>query len=510
MTLLNRTNSDWWNVRQMNGEEGFVPANYVREVEPRIIQKTTKKPVKVAERHRVKKVVMKQQPVKVKKEKQLSPQKSPKQNGSSPKDGKGVQQRQESIEAAYQNLLSVSKERRHYLEDAIRLFGFFRECSDFEAWMVDKEKMLTVEDPKENVEVRKKKFENFLTDMSASKLRMDEIDRQVGEFVQNKHSQLDAIRSRSRQIHSRWDRLNQLRSQKERSLEGATSVELFHRTCDDARDWMAEKLQKIDIDEVGRDMKTVQALQRRHENLERELAPVEEKFNRVNLLADSVKAAYPTERTNVVKRQGELQGLWDQVKERAAERRSRLEDSMGLQILANSAKSLLAWVSEVKVALNSFEPARDVATAEDNLKKHHDLGDDIRNHEDEFADIQALGEKLLLKNKDNEEMKATLKQLQDEQNAIHQGWQEKLDYLRQAVDLQMFNREADQIDSITSSHDALLDFEDLGTTLDDVEALSKRHENLINTLLVQDQRVAAFSGMADKLIAAGPLQEQGD
>ncbi|KAH7971901.1 hypothetical protein HPB52_003666 [Rhipicephalus sanguineus] len=474
MTLLNRTNSDWWNVRQMDGEEGFVPANYVREVEPRIVQKTTKKPVKVAERHRVKKVVMKQQPVKVKKEKQLSPQKSPKQNGSSPKDGKGVQQRQESIEASYQNLLSVSKE-----------------------------KMLTVEDPKENVEVRKKKFENFLTDMSASKLRMDEIDRQVGEFVQNKHSQLDAIRSRSRQIHSRWDRLNQLKTQKERSLEGATSVELFHRTCDDARDWMAEKLQKIDIDEVGRDMKTVQALQRRHENLERELAPVEEKFNRVNLLADSVKAAYPTERTNVVKRQGELQGLWDQVKDRAAERRSRLEDSMGLQILANSAKSLLAWVSEVKVALNSFEPARDVATAEDNLKKHHDLGDDIRNHEDEFADIQALGEKLLLKNKDNEEMKATLKQLQDEQNVILRGWQEKLDYLRQAVDLQMFNREADQIDSITSSHDALLDFEDLGTTLDDVEALSKRHENLINTLLVQDQRVAAFSGMADKLIAAG-------
>ncbi|KAH6925479.1 hypothetical protein HPB50_005728 [Hyalomma asiaticum] len=67
----------------------------------------------------------------------------------------------------------------------------------------------------------------------------------------------------------------------------------------------------------------------------------------------------------------------------------------------------------------------------------------------------------------------------------------------------MFNREADQIDSITSSHDALLDFEDLGTTLDDVEALSKRHENLINTLLVQDQRVAAFSDMANKLIAAG-------
>ncbi|KAM7288321.1 spectrin beta chain, non-erythrocytic 1 [Ixodes scapularis] len=285
-------------------------------------------------------------------------------------------------------------------------------------------------------------------------------------------------------------------------------VELFHRTCDDARDWMSEKMQKIDTDEVGRDMKTVQALQRRHENLERELAPLEEKFNRVNLLADSVKASYPAERSNVAKRQAELQSIWDQVKERAAERRSRLEDSMGLQILANSAKSLLAWVSEVKVALNSFEPARDVATAESNLKKHHYLGDEITRHEDEFSDIQKLGQKLLLKNKDGEEIRATLAQLQEEQSAIHRGWQEKLDYLRQGVDLQMFNREADQIDSITSSHDALLDFEDLGTTLDDVEALSKRHENLINTLAVQDQRVAAFSEMADKLIAAGHCESK--
>lgn len=69
MTLLNRTNSDWWNVRQQNGEEGFVPANYVREVEPKLVKKTVKKPVVITERQRVKKVVMKPK----KKEKPLSP-----------------------------------------------------------------------------------------------------------------------------------------------------------------------------------------------------------------------------------------------------------------------------------------------------------------------------------------------------------------------------------------------------------------------------------------------------
>ena len=65
------------------------------------------------------------------------------------------------------------------------------------------------------------------------------------------------------------------------------SVELFHRTCDEAKDWMEEKIDKLDNEELGRDLRTVQALQRKHQNLERELAPLEERVNRINHLAAS-------------------------------------------------------------------------------------------------------------------------------------------------------------------------------------------------------------------------------
>lgn len=52
--------------------------------------------------------------------------------------------------------------------------------------------------------------------------------------------------------------------------------------------------------------------------------------------------------------------------------------------------------------------------------------------------------------------------LGEEQRAIHRGWQEKGDWLRQCMDLQLFNREADQIDAATRSHEAFLDYKDLG------------------------------------------------
>ena len=48
----------------------------------------------------------------------------------------------------------------------------------------------------------------------------------------------------------------------------------------------------------------------------------------------------------------------------------------------------------MKVLLNTHDSATDVTTAELLLKVHQDLGDDIRAHEDEFREIQHLGEKL--------------------------------------------------------------------------------------------------------------------
>jgi len=53
MILLQKTNKDWWSVRQKSGHEGYVPANYMKDVDPKIIQKVRKRPVKVPKKVRV-------------------------------------------------------------------------------------------------------------------------------------------------------------------------------------------------------------------------------------------------------------------------------------------------------------------------------------------------------------------------------------------------------------------------------------------------------------------------
>ncbi|XP_055551148.1 spectrin beta chain, non-erythrocytic 1 isoform X2 [Wyeomyia smithii] len=506
MILQNRTNPDWWNVRKLDGVEGFVPANYVKEIEARPVPCLIRKAEKVKVMQKVKKTILVKQVVPVKRVRpakisQAKPLVKRRTDGDESIDSNdSVDKRQKHINSTYDQLQELAERRRALLEDSICLFRFYRECDDFEKWIKDKEKMLRTDDPKDNVETAKRKFETFLTDLSASSKRVEAIDSDVEDFVRQGHSQLDKVKARQRQIHQMWEHLNYLKGQKEKNLEGASSVELFNRTCEEAIDWMNEKMTQLDNAEVGPDLKTVQALQRRHENLERELAPVQEKVSRVNLLGNTVKNSYPSERDNVTDKQKDIQGLWKKVQEKAKERRSRLENAVGQQIFTNSTKALLSWIEGVHNQLNAEETARDVETAENLLKKHNDLAEEIKAHDDEFQQLAQLGNQLQQRNPNLVEVPEMINKLATEQQALHAGWQTKEWKLQQCIELQIFNREADKIDATTKSHEAYLEYDDLGDSLDDVEAILKRHTDFENTLGAQDKILKNFSEGADKLI----------
>ena len=276
MILLNKTNPDWWSIRKPDGTDGFVPALYVREIEPKVIQVQVRKPERVRSTQRVKKTRMVRQVVPVRRVKSTRSAVKPAKR-QVPSDAENLDKRMKKINDTYDQLQELATRRHALLEDAIRLYAFYRECDDFEKWIKDREKMLKADDSKDSVETARRKYEKFLTDLSASGKRVEAIDIAVEEFINQGHSQLDKVPARQRHIHQLWEHLNWLKAQKEKSLEGASSVELFNRTCDEAHDWMLEKITQLDTAELGPDLKTVQALQRRHQHLERELAPVEEK-----------------------------------------------------------------------------------------------------------------------------------------------------------------------------------------------------------------------------------------
>ena len=67
---------------------------------------------------------------------------------------------------------------------------------------------------------------------------------------------------------------------------GAHEIQRFNRDADETIVWIAEKDNMISTDDYGRDLASVQALQRKHEGVERDLAALEEKVGSL-LLSNS-------------------------------------------------------------------------------------------------------------------------------------------------------------------------------------------------------------------------------
>ncbi|KAJ0169742.1 hypothetical protein K1T71_014348 [Dendrolimus kikuchii] len=490
MFLINKTNPDWWSVRKADRTDGFVPANYVREIEPRIVPVQVRRPEKVRTVQRVKKTVLVKQVVPVKRNKPSQRRASravmPVQKVVT------VETRMGEIQRDYDELLKLSAARRAQLEDAIKLYSFFAECDDFDKWMKDKEKMLKTDDGEESVDTAKRKYEERSHIRDLLERRKNTISCVVAVCRKRQNNPLPGGRVFTRlDDYHPWSRV---------CRHNNFDVELFSRTCDEALDWMGEKEQQLAASSSpASDLRTVRALQRRHAQLERELEPLREKVNTVSLLADSVKSQYPTEKANVEARQRQIHEMWERCQAQARERRNRLESAVGHEIFGHSSAQLQAWLLKVREQLAQECTAKDVATAENLQKQHQELLDDIKTHDDEFKEVIGLGKQLLANNPGLTDVSDKIKALEAEQKAVHKDWQDKDAYLKQLVQLQCFNREADQIDASSGAHEAYLDYKQFGSSVDEAEALVKRHEELEARLVAQDDRLTAFAQRAQAL-----------
>merc|ERR1711962_1109158 len=132
LTLLNSNNKDWWKV-EVNDRQGFVPAAYVKKIDPGL-------------------TASQQQLV----------------------DSSSVGSRQASIEKMYDNLIELGSQRKKRLEETMQAYKLVREAAEMSNWIKTKEQHAQVSDctdDLEQVEVMQKKFDDFQADLKANEVR---------------------------------------------------------------------------------------------------------------------------------------------------------------------------------------------------------------------------------------------------------------------------------------------------------------------------------------------------
>ncbi len=86
------------------------------------------------------------------------------------------------------------------------------------------------------------------------------------------------------------------------------------RDADETKSWMDEKDTALLSDDYGRDLASVQALQRKHEGLERDLAALEDKVKVLGGEVRRLQSKHPDNADQIAAKQAEIVGLWEGIK----------------------------------------------------------------------------------------------------------------------------------------------------------------------------------------------------
>ncbi|KPP71819.1 spectrin alpha chain, non-erythrocytic 1-like [Scleropages formosus] len=395
-----------------------------------------------------------------------------------------IRTRLEELHRLWELLLQRTQEKGVRLLQAQKLVQYLRECEDALDWISDK-----------------KKFEEFQTDLAAHEERVNDVNQLAAKLVQETHPEAELITRKQDEVNAAWQRLKGLAQQRQGKLFGAAEVQRFNRDVDETISWIKEKEQLMASDDFGRDLASVQALLRKHEGLERDLAALEDKVNTLGTEAERLQQTHPQNASQIHLKRDELITNWEQIRTLAAERHARLNDSYRLQRFTADFRDLTSWVTEMKALINADELANDVAGAEALLDRHQEHKGEIDAHEDSFKSTDEAGQALLnTGHYASEEVKEKLGTLSDERESLLELWELRRQQYEQCMDLQLFYRDTEQVDNWMSKQEAFLLNEDLGDSLDSVEALLKKHEDFEKSLSAQEEKITALDEFATKLI----------
>ncbi|XP_069494913.1 spectrin beta chain, non-erythrocytic 5 isoform X2 [Ambystoma mexicanum] len=502
LELLDRTNPDTWLLKDPTGRKVSVPVTYATEVEPRVVKVTVMRTLvqssPAAERS---------QPL----QKHFKAQTGPEANDASMLmndphfDPDYIRKTQNGIDSAYRDLQTLSEHRTKTLEEAIHLYGFYGSCGEFQSWMDDKEKVFQALQPKsDNVDVIQHKYQNFLTELAAGKARLHEINRLADEFGKRGPNKRDEIQALQKQINKSWKDLEALREQKDCELLGVADVRIFLEDCQSLQLLLQEKLDHFKSAEASTTPMALEAERRSLANTEHDIYALEYKITSLKSIAKSIGSTSPAESLAIQKQVEGMEKLLTKLKEQAAEKKRNLEVAHAHQMFLLEDRKHRLWVDGVKEKLSSDELGSDVTSAEQLLKEHQYLLKEIEHAKESSKQLAELGKKVSDgKPTSTADVLESVDRLSRENRKLGEMWLQRRKKLEEAVELQLFHREADRINAALSGHEAFLRVDDLQGELGTVHSLLTRHEEFQNLLTTLTHRVDLMRQHGDRLAQNG-------
>lgn len=149
-----------------------------------------------------------------------------------------------------------------------------------------------------------------------------------------------------------------------------------------------------------------------------------------------------------------------------------------------------------------------LADAEKLLSQHQQIREDIENYTEDYNSMMEYGERITQDQTDPQYMflRERLRALRDGWTELYQMWENRQQLLSQSLNLQMFLRDAKQVEVLLNQQEHYLAKDEAIqriSNLEQVENLIKRHETFLTTMEANEEKINSVVQFAQRLCDDG-------
>ncbi|NXX16052.1 SPTN5 protein, partial [Podargus strigoides] len=303
----------------------------------------------------------------------------------------------------YQNLIAVSKSRKSQLEDALKLFEFFRDCKEEELWISEKWKLArttTLGKDVGQITASIQKHKALEVECNSHRAICADVMRRGWELSQKNPARQEDILRQTDNLQKLWQQLQDEVADRKNRLQAAALIKQYFADIDEANSWLRERQPLLASKDYGKDESSAEALLHRHLRLEKEIAAYSAEMRRLKeqagIAAEQAPAAIvktevssdlnqkttkmPFSRTwatsetafpgtsspdvhflpeNIWKTQDEIDSLYEDLQSMAEDRKKALEEMIGYYRFCSSCEEFQSWMKDKENIFRTLQPQAD-------------------------------------------------------------------------------------------------------------------------------------------------------
>merc|ERR1719412_3462894 len=382
-------------------------------------------------------------------------------------------------------LLEKSAVRRTMLEDSYKFQQFERDCDETKGWINEKLKVATDDsylDPT-NLNGKVQKHQNFEVELHSNKTRFDEVVSTGEDLIESGHTQSDKIKSKLEEITQLWQDLIDATEKKSVKLQEASQQQQYNRGIEDLELWLSEIEGQLVSEDYGKDLTSVQNLQKKHALTEANIGSHQDRVDGVKIAADQFIQSGHFDSENIKSKENSLTQRYAGLMGPSGVRKQRLMDSLAVQQLFRDVEDEEAWIREKEPIIASTNRGRDLIGVQNLIKKHQAMQAEINNHEPRIDAVSQTAQKMVEDGHfASDEIKARLGQLHDHWNQLKEKASQRRQDLEDSLQAHQYFADANEAESWMKEKEPLAGNIDYGKDEDASEALLKRHEAFMSDL----------------------------